>query len=92
MIFSLEARLVEGLIGEPTISTPQVFNFRWDAVEQQHICSGLLGSVNLSYAGSAMFGDEALQEMMRNGELIDNSTCFHLPGSFLPCLLKDRMI
>jgi hypothetical protein len=80
-----------GVFSDPTVSTPQVFNFRRDGVEQQHICSTLLGSVDLSYAGSAMFGGEALQEMIRNGELMDNSTCLHFPGSLFSCLLKDRM-
>lgn len=81
-----------GVFSEPTVLTPQVFDFRRDAVEQQHICSTLLGLVDLSYAGSAIFGGEALQEMMRNGELMDNSTCLHFPGSLFSCLLKDRMI
>jgi len=46
-----------GVFSEPTVSTPQVFSFRRDAVEQQHICSTLLGLVDLSYAGSAIFGE-----------------------------------
>jgi len=46
-----------GVFSEPTVLTPQVFSFRRDAVEQQHICSTLLGLVDLSYAGSAIFGE-----------------------------------